>query len=443
VSLAQATNPACAPVSTLEHGSAPIVIVESSDSFDDGYAHPAAQYSFGIAADGVSRVAVLATDGTHSALVGGNAYLWVEDEPNSANRVRSIAAVAANGVQVAIPVRPLGEFTMTATPPALGPSKIERTIPNPTIGWYVRHESRGLSPAQAHLTPLQLKGTHAPGDPAGFTRLVKPDPLLNIVVGLSGSSGGRRSDACLIVVDGGVGCDGSLSEFFTRGPLNIIYFGRGFNWSDQFIGVAGAAADGVAKVKIFLADGEVQTAALRDNLFAALVPIEPPFRVVAYDSDGHVVGVYTQPGIFFGAVRPSALRNLRPVSRVSGPNGATATLLIGNTVDHVSCYRVKFSTGQTDTACRPEIESGPSIDVDSVQPAGRDVFIYGQLRDAAKAELLFSNGETITATPNQGIFLFAIPQSQLSTQRQLAYAVALNSRGHEVNRQGVLYRSNQ
>ncbi len=76
ISLGHSLDPTCAPASRLVHATAPILPVVGVSGFDDKHAHPSAAVSYGIAADGVSRVVVRAIDGNHRAALGGNAYLW-------------------------------------------------------------------------------------------------------------------------------------------------------------------------------------------------------------------------------------------------------------------------------------------------------------------------------------------------------------------------------
>jgi len=219
-----------------------------------------------------------------------------------------------------------------------------------------------------------------------------------------------------------------------------MYSGGGGNHSDQFLGVAGAAADGVKRVTVFLADGERQRAALRDNLFTALVPNQPPIRVVGYDADGRVVGIETFPGFRFGrTVPPAAKRNLRTVLRVTAPHGATASVRVGRPVNRIRCWRVDFSTGQTQSTC--EWPFNPGL---WVQPAGRDVFVFGRVGGASvRMELRFANGDAIKTRPVAGFFVFAIPSSHLRTERQLAFVIGYSSFGYRVLRQGVLFRANR
>jgi hypothetical protein len=418
ISLGHSVQPMCAPASTLAHISAPILVVDANDGFADRHNHPTAQLSFGIAADGVKRVDVHAVDGTHRAAVGGNAYLWVENEPSTGNRALSISATTADGRRTTISLDKQFGFPTAAPsgrrPP--GPTHVEARIRHPKIGWYLRGEARG--------------------HPVRGLRMVKPDPLSDVAVGLSGRY-------CLVTAIGtptatGTSCS-SGNWFFARGPLNVGIQGtRG-----QFMAVTGAAADGVARVRLFLADGERQAVPLKDNLFAALVgQTSFPARVVGYDARGRVVGIETTPMLFGG--RPvAATRHLRAVLRVRGPEGASAVLRIGPVVDHVRCWRVDFSTGQSPSGCKGTIPTGPWVFADLVQPAGKDVFVIGETRaPVVRVQLRFEDGTTIATRPVAGLFVMAIPRAHLSTQRQFAFALGLERNGHIKQRQGVLFRAN-
>jgi hypothetical protein len=262
-------------------------------------------------------------------------------------------------------------------------------------------------------------------------RLVKPDPLSDVVVGLS-------EGMCLVVIDGGTGCS-PPRDFFARSALNVTHY-RGFNMSDQVIGVAGVAADGVVRIRIFLADGEQQSAPLRDNLFAALVPNRAPIRIVGYDARGRVVAIDTFKGFTLGITAPrAATTSLRVVDRVSAPNGATATVLVGRAVRGVRCRRIVFSAGPSQLTCPSLVDSG----VEGVQPVGRDVFVFGQVRDrVARVRLQFDDGDSIVAHPHAGVFVFAVPVAHLRTARQHALVIGFDRHGHRLRRDGVVFRQN-
>ena len=433
VTLNRSIGPTCAPVAKVRNSPAPLVAIVGNSGFQTQHGRPGAAISFGLVADGVTRVDVSAVDGTHRALIGGNAYLWLQREPNSGQRVLRLTAVRGTGARVTLPITTsFGLFGAESSSPARslrGPSRVERRIPNPTVGWFVRGERRGFSLGEVERgSPLDR--TSPTSDRA--TRLVKPDPDSNALVGLSGHW-------CLLFFERG-GPSTSCTpgrEFWARGPLNLLLSGE----NDEFVRVSGVAADGVRRVVLFLAGGERQRAALRDNLFTALVAqAEFPIRVVAYDSRDRVVGVQTWRWNFGATIPKQAARTLRPVLHVKGPKGAMAVAHVGRKVHGYRCWRVDFSTGQAPGGCLPPIGSGPSIWVDLVQPAGRDLFVIGHVfAGVTSVRVKFANGDVIRTKSASGLFVFAIPRPQLGPQRRAAYAVGYTTEGHRVQQQGFVF----
>ena len=422
VSLGHSTPPACVPIATVAHATAPIVVVDSDWTFADRHNHPSAEVSFGIAADGVSRVNVDAIDGTHRAIVGGNAYLFVENEPNTGNRVLGLSGIGPGGAHVSVSLGLAGP----ARPPR-GPAHAEVRIPRPEIGWAVRGEKRGFSVARLDLP-------RSDAEIAGTARFVKPDPLSDVAVGLDGTY-------CLVVVEGksaGRSC-GSRAGFFSRAPINVI---TSCGICGQSVTVAGAAADGIARVVVFGADGQDVVAPLRDNLFAMRLGADTfPARLVGYDPHGRVAGVETLSFGLRESLPPDAFRKLRVLRRLTGPNGATATLRVGPAMRGLRCWRLDLSTGPSRTGCEKTIPTGPWTSADLVQPAGHDLFVLGHVRaPVARVRLRFSDGDSIDARPDEGLFLLAIPRAHLSTQRQFAYALGLRDDGSVEQRQGVLFK---
>jgi hypothetical protein len=408
---------------------APILAVVPTSGLSDRHNHPSAEFSYGIVADGIARVDVRAVDGVHRALIGGNAYLWVENEPNTGNFITRVTATGPGSHVTSLPIAPsrLGAMGLVERS-APGPTRIDARIAHPAIGWYERREKRGLSIDQAKLTPQQREQLKR--FDKGFTRLVKPDPLSNLVVGLSGH-------LCLLVVGGGTTCS-KPRDFFGSGSLNVSLFSP----DGQSFFVAGAAPDGVARIELFTSDGVRQRVPLKDNLFTAIVGAQQGARVVGYDSRGRVVAMQTFGG--FGQIAPpaGAFLHLRAAVTAVGPNGATGTIRVGPVVHRLRCWKATFSTGQSQTGCKEEFPTGPFTDVDSVQPAGRDLFVIGHVRaPVASVRLRFADGSSADAKPVDGMYLFAIPSSQLSPTRQLAFVIGYNARGKRVQRQGVLFKT--
>jgi hypothetical protein len=430
VSLGHSTSPACVPVSTVVHAMAPIVPVVTESGFDDRHAHPSAQFSFGIAADGVSRVDVRTTDGAYRAAVGGNAYLFVANEPNTGSRVLAVSTRRADRNRTTIDLAPMfgDAISAAATPrPARGPARVQVKIRRPQIGWAVRGEKRGFSVDRLNL-PLNDRGL------VDDARFVKPDPYSDIVVGLAGTY-------CLAVVQGksvGRGCS-DRQDFFSRTPMNVMASGGG---GVTATAIAGAVADGVVRVVAFGADGQRVAVPLRDNLFALrLATSDFPVRIVGYDRDGRVAAVETVPSLLRTPLPPQALRHLRAVLRVTGPTGATATLRVGPVARGLRCWRVDFTSAESRTGCTQTIATGPWTTAYLVQPAGHDLFVIGHVRaPVERVRLRFADGSSISARPTHGLFLLAIPRAHLSPHRQLAFALGLRRDGSVVQRQGVLFK---
>jgi hypothetical protein len=404
VSLGHSIGPACAPASRLRHAPAPILPVIANDGFVDKYNHPTAATSFGIAADGLSRVIAHTVDGDHRATLGGNAYLWIQEEPNSGQRAFSVTAVSSDGSRVTLP---LDESAPPLRRPR-GPTRIEARIAHPKVGWYDRINAFGP------------------------TRFVKPDPNSNVRVGLAGRG-------CLLVAYGsGDPSTGCSDTFWTQGPLDWMMTGED---GTDFMRISGVVADGVTRVVVFLADGQRQRAFLRDNLFTTLgATAEFPARIVAYDGAGRVVGIVT-PRVPFVFRTPAAARKLRKVLTVRGPRGAVAVGHVGRRVRDHKCWRVDFSTGQSRGSCDAGAVVAASIWVDLVQPAGGDLFVIGHVHGYADhVRLEFPNGDVQTARPVGELFVIAVPRTHLTTERQTATVQSYLKNGLPIKRVGVVFK---
>lgn len=433
VSLGHSTSSSCTPTATLAHATVPIVVVNRDSGFDDRHAHASAQVSFGIVSDGVRRVDVLAADGSHRAAIGGNAYLFVENEPNTGNRVLAVSALSSTGKRSKIRFGATYGFfggSPDSGRPARGPSRVQARIAHPSIGWYARGERRGRSRGELKLGPAWHLGL------SPTARFVKPDPLSDLVVGLAG-------DICLVLVTsgeaGGEGCN-SRGSFFALGPLNVITSGGG---GTESLVVAGAAADGVERLTVFGSDGQKLSVPLRDNLFAARVALSQfPIRLVGYDKRSRVAAVRTLQSMLFGNTLPvSVWTPSRWTIGVRGPNGATATLRVTRGTKDLRCWQVRFSTGQMRRGCKPTYPTGPWVYADLVQQAGRDLFVVGNVRAPVElVKLRFGDGRTLTMRPVADLYVFAIPRAYLRTERQVAFVRGYEAHGIAVQRAPVLFK---
>ena len=270
---------------------------------DDPPTVPKYLLTFGIAAAEVTRVSVDADDGASPAVVGHGAFLHVLRPERRGVWARAVRAEADDGRTDVVPisVQVSGEASLTTGLHPHGPAAPDREVEGGTIGWFVRREPRGMSAAEAGVTGRRDCCT-------GFARVIYPDPddFLGVAIGdatlvprLPGVPGFPRGDETICVgsiTRGGFGAScNPLRNLFRRGPLALTW---GFSGAGQQIWlVSGLASDDVARIEVFLGDGERWRAPLRDN--ATVFRIQRakfPARIVAYDADGRSIAVQTIRG---------------------------------------------------------------------------------------------------------------------------------------------------
>jgi hypothetical protein len=217
-----------------------------------------------------------------------------------------------------------------------------------------------------------------------------------------------------------------------------------------------------------------------------------PAKLIGLDANGHTVAKLTAPGQPPGFAQafcaphrnhfvlppnlPAAGRNLKTVGRVTGPYGARATIAVGNVVPIASgrilpsgrvkhfaqlsrCWKVSFSNGQSQGTCTPQTKRYEQELSPQVQHAGRDTFVIAQTPPRAGPQIVrvvlrLANGQGLTAKPIDGIVVFAIPRTALSTtESQRGYLTGYDNNGRHVSfynsfghgarfdRQPVYYRS--
>jgi hypothetical protein len=92
----------------------------------------------------------------------------------------------------------------------------------------------------------------------------------------------------------GGGCS-PFADLFFSGPFTTgeTLLGGG----DQYTILGGLASDDVARMTLFLANGQTRPIALSDNAWLIQAArADYPVRIVAYDKAGHVIGVDTPAG---------------------------------------------------------------------------------------------------------------------------------------------------
>ena len=268
---------------------------------DDPPTVPRYLLTFGVAAAEVSNVSVTTDRGVTPAAVGNGAFLHVAVPGRRGVWARSVRATTAGGGSHVVPisVQASGQPALRTGFRVRGPAKVERTIAGGTIGWFARREPRGVSARTVGLRE---------GCCTGFVRVVYPDPddFLGVAIGdktfvrgspaFPGRSIPEEAICVGLVSRGGFGggCR-DLEQLFERTPLAVTW---GFSGGGQQIWiVSGVASDDVARIEVFLGNGERWRAPLRDNATAFRVQrAKFPARVVAYDAAGRVIDVRTISG---------------------------------------------------------------------------------------------------------------------------------------------------
>jgi len=207
-----------------------------------------------------------------------------------------------------------------------GPAKADGPFSGGTIGWLVRRERRGerWKPAGPFVEDLgEIIYSRAvqpdPGDPhrigIALVRIGENSRLSHLPLGrevlcysdLRPFQLGETSVACLTQSDS--------PGWFERGrPLTT-----GFMGPEQITRFSGLAADGVARIELYLASGRRIPAALRDNAYTVGAPTAQfPAKMVAYNGEGVAIGV----DVFSGAAKPvpcPAAAFSRPISDLPAP----------------------------------------------------------------------------------------------------------------------------
>lgn len=256
--------------------------------------------TFGVAAGEVSTVAVETDRGVTPAAVGNGAFLHVVVPGRRGVWARTVRATTAAGRSQVVPlaVNVSGQPALRTGLRAQGPAKVERTLTAGTIGWFAKREPRGVSPRTAGLNRDCC---------TGFVRVIYPDPNDFLGVAIGDKTLWRApphpryaipEDAICVglVSRGGIGSGcRDPDRLFGLGPLELTW---GFSGAGQQTWiVSGIASDDVARIEVFLGNGERWRAPLRDNATAFRIQrAKFPARVVGYDAAGRVIDVKTIRG---------------------------------------------------------------------------------------------------------------------------------------------------
>lgn len=252
---------------------------------------PVATAVYGLAADDVTRVEIeTAKTGRHVAALARNAFVYVgppvryqsvDDRGDVATRA---FVTEDDGTTTTIPIEtfPSGAPPVAAELP--GPSTPDYTIADSTIAWLENHEARG--------EPFDWPES---GPAIERARLLRPNPASSFEVGVAyakADDGAENGDwYCLAWLwplaarSGSYGCERNR---FADVTIQATWPSGG----EQFPLYVGFAADAVARLELFLANGARENVPITDNVYAVTIPQSMATKLVAYDSEGRVVGVH-------------------------------------------------------------------------------------------------------------------------------------------------------
>ena len=436
----------CAPIAALENAAAPVVVVQSDHAM--GLANrpsasgepvaPVAQATFGILADGVEAVELVGGDGTHRATVTANAFLYVRERPAVGTRIRRVFAIGADGRRTEVPFASAPFDTWDWPAPShdrpAGPSEVERKVAGGEIGWVLRREERGEAPhADApYLRTAMLRNVE-------FARLVTPDPASNlrvlIAVGPGAPEAARAGQRflCAFLVSGsgaGGGCN-LLDDPFSIAPF---WLGESIaEGGDQYATLSGLASDDVDRLELFLATGESRPIPLRDNAWAIQAArADRPYRVVAYDREGRIIGIQDMGA--HDALAPRPAGDWRTLLTVHDSHGQVGEVRVAPSSDGGQCHEIRLPGGAGGSGCTPKhVPAGTPKLLLGVQPGRGSAWLNGRVAaDVATIDVVFDDGHVETVTPTQGLVLLPLPPGTTSEASTVAKVVGRDASGRQI-----------
>jgi hypothetical protein len=422
----------CPPLSQLRANAGPALVAVSDYGVGEGkrpkstiplpafnVPPPAARVTFGIVADGVNRIELAHSDGkTTNAVVSGDSFLSVDNQPSTSERVTHVWALAS-GKKISIPFTsqsPLPFSPATSTAPKLtaqGPSKVQRVVHGGAIRWLARREPEGTP------VPKDIHDIVGTSKTVIFAREITPDPSAPEHLVVSVLPAGNRFGAhllnalqvCVDVVGGrykdGGGC-WPAGRLFSTAPFS---WGVGDDGS-QYVTISGLASDDVARLALYLGTGQEEAVPLHDNGYLIEAPVvDEPLRLVAYDRQGLVIGTKTLEGqaeMSSGVPAPA-----RPVSnahwRLVLKNAAGEVFVAPSTTGGV-CYAVRTGQNGGGSLGCPAAEPATGIGIGTSWNAKNGTTLQLSTGTAIKSVIVrYRNGHTQRLEASDGIVLARVP----------------------------------
>jgi hypothetical protein len=412
---------ACPPLSALRGSQQPALVVaadygvgarQQTSNGPFTFAAPKFMVTFGVLADGVQRVELTRSDGTTAHTVAnGDTFLAVDSTASPITHAWATAGGRRVALSLTATPAPFG-FPQTTGPQltAHGPATVQRIVHGGAIRWLARREPRGtvVPPTIHHIVGVlpdvifHREITPSPAAPERMVVSVRPAGTAYF--------GGRlrnKLQVCAEIVGGRFGGGGGCwpaGRLFSTAPFT---FGSAEQQGGQTVTLAGLASDDVAKLTLYLATGRTVSVPLHDNGYiTSAVKADYPLRIVAYDSEGRIIGVKTlQGGSRRSPLGPQPIANAhwRSVVKTNGGEVFVAPSTAGGT-----CYAIRVGVVTSGSSCQSappptELQIGYGWN-------RRNAEITGRAGSAvARVVVTLRDGQTRTLTPIKGYILGALP----------------------------------
>ena len=442
---------ACPPLSALGGSKQPALVVVANDGVGAThqttnapfvFATPKFGVTFGVVADGVTRVELGHSDGTTTtARLSGDTFLDVQSSPSPVTR----AWATVGNRRVALPLTatssPLG-FAQTTGPQlsAHGPTAVQRTVHGGGIRWLAHRQPRGTAvPRTVHHIVGVLPDVI-------FHREITPDPSApeRIVVSVrpagsaySGLHLRNKLQVCAEVVGGrfagGGGC-WPAGRLFSTAPFSL---GLLEQTGGQTVTISGLASDQVTRLTLFLGTGQQVAVPLHDNAYiTSAAKADYPLRLVAYDSQNRVIGISTlQTTGLTGSTPPAVAQPIANAHWRRLVKTDTGAVFVAPSTSGGTCYAIRIGAMTTGPNCQTpptatELQLGVGWTKTSAEIVGR----VGS--DISRVHVRLQNGKTRTLTPIQGYILTALLPSASTSHSPVLSITAVKANGQVIQPPG-------
>jgi hypothetical protein len=439
----------CPPLSALRGSNQPGLVVAANEvvgitrqaaSGPFSFAEPKFDVTFGVVADGVQRIELGHSDGTSTtALLSGDTFLAIGKGSSPFTRAWAIAGNRRGALAMTASASPFG-FPQVTGPrfSVKGPAAVQRIVHGGAIRWLARREPRGIAvPRSVHHIVGVLPDVI-------FRREIAPDPSApeRMVVSVrpagtaySGAHLRNKLQVCAEVVGGrfagGGGC-WPAGRLFSTAPFSLGVLEQP---GGQTVTIAGLASDDVAKLTLYLGTGRPVAVPLHDNGYiTSAAKADYPVRLVAYDSEGRVIGIKTlQESSHTNQAFPQPVANAQWHSLLRTSAGE---VFVAPSTTGGICYAIRVGVVTGGPTC----ESPPAANELQlgVGWSKQQAEVTGRVGSAVSRVLIhLADGKTQTIFPIRGYILAVLPPgTDARNGNPVRSITALTANGRTINQPG-------